>query len=325
MTADVQVIVENRIRLAAALLSLTSWPDLEQERHPHGVHTHAKATRQQLDGLEDHRAVRGIQALLDEGRTLVDIFAYLAQLDWLSVQTGALNPKRTPARDLHDFVKQSQIVMLWEKDGQDWNTAVREASNAVKGKTPSALLTQFFGAFDGELQLHPNLCYPSEQTIAFRRDDQIIGVCPPRVAWGDNPPWPYDDDPVATNQDMFAGFTRVLLKEHLAAHIETLIPLKQRYQLPLPDSFKKNYPDWYKQFSILVTSGMTALYTEQAFGDMQAKAYVLMTKKAHGLTTLPQVLYELRLYQEQASAGQVKIFGDYLPTFLERLQPAVKS
>lgn len=320
MTTDVQVIVEDRIRLAAALLSLTTWPELEQERHPHGVHSHAKATRQLLAGYEDHRAVRGIQALLDQGRSLIDIFTYLARLDWISVQTGALNPKRTPTRDLHDFVKQTQIVTLWEKDGQDWNRAVKEASNAIDGKRPSELLRQFLGDIGADLQLHPNLCYPSEQTLAFRRENQIIGVCPPRVAWGDNPPWPYDDDPAATNQDMFAGFTRVLLREYLAKHLETLVPLKRRYELPIPDNFKHNYPDWYKQFSLLLTSGLTALYTEQAFDTPHAKGYILMTRKAYGFTTLPQIIEELRLYQAEYAAGNASEFIDYLPTFFERLQ-----
>lgn len=322
MNTDVQVIVEDRIRLAAALLASTTWPELEQERHPHGVHTHAKATRQLLEGFHEHRAIRGVQALLDQGRTLTDIFSYLSQLDWIKVETGSLNPKPTPTRDLHNFVKSTQLVQLWEKDGQDWNEAVREAKNALTDCYPLQLLNQFFGDINAQLQLHPNLCYPSEQTIAFRRDDQIICVCPPRVAWGDNPPWPYDDDPAATNQDMFAGFTRVLLREYLKEHLEQLIPLKRNYSLPLPDDFKRNYPDWYRQFSLIVTSGLTALYIEQAFGVQQAKGYILMTKKAHGLTTLPQIIEELRRYQQKAEAGHVHELMDYLPTFLERLQRA---
>src|SRR5574341_1821956 len=87
--SHITVYVDGRLRLLAALLSLTTWPFQEQDERKHDVHPHAKATRQHLASFEEHAAVQSMQDLLESGRTLDEIFSYVVCLNWPNLRARA--------------------------------------------------------------------------------------------------------------------------------------------------------------------------------------------------------------------------------------------
>jgi len=315
----VQILLDDRIRLVASILAMTDWPAKEQKIHPHGVHPHAKAVYQYLADFADHRAVQGVQALLDNNRTPADIFKFVANLTWPDLDTGPLNPPPAPSKDLRDFLKQSKIEAFWMNDESAWSDAQEQARNAVADHNPTTLLELFFGKIDLTVYFHPNLFYPTELTTAFRRDDEIICIIPPRVAWGTNPPWPYDDDPTSTNQEMFGGIASVLFREYVVENLSEFVKARKQYSLPLPDSVKAEKASWYEQLATIFVSAATVLYLQDSFGDQPSHSFVLMEKRATGFNNLSRIVDLFREYIALHKSGEYGQFVEYLPEFCEAL------
>lgn len=317
--------VDNRIRLLSTILAATTWPVEEQARHPHGVHAHAKATRVHVVKAEDHAAVQTMQELKERGLSLDDIFSYATCLNWPGLRARGTDlpdwaPKEWSAQ-IRDFMHSHRIRELWEQDEQTWEDAEAQAGRALAKGEPRELLERFFGPLELELAFQPNLCFPTNETLGFHAEKKIVCVCPPRVAWGNNPPWPYDDDPAATYAEAIGTYAKVILKEYLEQHPKETEQAKSG-QLPVPNTFRARYPEWFDQFAVIFVSGVTAIFLEEAFGKAESGAYIVMAHKAHGFKILPTAIDVLQRYLVGQAEGKYGEFADYMPTFSKTLRVA---
>lgn len=322
----ITVRVDDRVRALATLLALTTWPEQEQAYKPHGVHAHARTVRNTLGHLENHPAVIRMQEMLESGLALDDIFSYVNALSWPGMRAKAADlPAWAPedwSSELREFINANRVRDVWEHDKSAWVQAEEQARTALTtGGDPTDLLGRIFGPQSLEFYFQPNLCYPTAETVGFRSGKGLMCICPPPVAWGNNPPWPYDDNPAETYRDAFSTYARVLLREFLAAHPETA-EVVRRSKLPVPNTFLARYPDWFDQFSVLFTSGLTALALRQYYNPQEEAAYVVMAHKAHGFQILPAVVDVLRHYLDEQAAGKYADFGEYLPAFFNTLRVA---
>jgi len=328
MTAsEITVRVDDRVRLLSALLALTTWPEQEQAFHPHGVHAHARATRVALAAAEEHPAVQIMQDLLETNHSLSTIFSYAACLSLPGFRARSADiptwaPEAWPVQ-LRDFAHAYRVRDIWEKDKTAWKEAEEQALKALTGHDPLPLLVQFFGDQDLDLVFQPNLCYPTGETIHFRWDRALVCVCPPHIAWGNNPPWTYDDDPGATYRETFSSYAQVLLREFLDQRPEEA-SLAERAHLPVPNTFLARYPDWFDQFAVLVVSGLTAIALKQSFGEQESASFIVMAHKAHGFKMLPVVVDVLEHYLLERQAGRYNDFASYMPAFFKTLNVAAR-
>jgi hypothetical protein len=314
------------VRTLATLLALTTWPEQEQAYKPHGVHAHAKAVRNALGKLENHPAVIQMQEALESGRGLDEIFSFINALSWPGMRARSADlPGWCPedwASNLRDFVNANRVRDVWEHDKSAWLDAEEQARTALaSGGDPGDLLGRFFGSQSIDFVFQPNLCYPTADTIGFRAGKSLMCICPPPVAWGNNPPWPYDDNPAETYREAFSTYARVLVREFFGSHPEAATVVRHS-KLPVPNTFLARYPDWFDQFSVLLVSGLTALALRQSYNAQEEAAYVVMAHKAHGFQILPAVVDVLRHYVEEQAARKYVNFADYLPAFFNALRVA---
>ncbi|MGF1507313.1 MAG: hypothetical protein ACFB51_19625 [Anaerolineae bacterium] len=322
MTLTVKV--DDRIRLMSALLAMTTWPMQEQDEKPRGIHAHARATRQHLREFEDHPAVLTMQELLESGRTLDSIFSYVTCLQWPGLRARSKDrPDWAPAdwsQQMRDLMFSSRLQDFWgEPDEGPWYDAEQQAHHAVDAVDMRPLLSEFFTRVPDEMIQHPNISFPTGQAVAFRWGKRLFAAVPPQIAWGNNPPWPYDEDPAYTQGEAFGAYARTLLRAELKRFPEQVEPASQE-TLPVPNAFRAKFPEWFDQFAVLFISGLTTIYLEETLGPAESKAYVVMAHKAHGFDVLPAVVDVLSRYRQQHAEGKFGAFGEYLTAFQRALR-----
>jgi hypothetical protein len=321
--SPITVQLDNRVRLMSALLSLTTWPEQEQAYKPHGIHFHAKRTRDALADAEYHPAVVTMQELMESGLPLDAIMSFSAYLTWpdLTVRNVPAWVSADWPAQIRDFAQTTPLADLWANDEAAWNTVVGEAQRALVPGDPLNMLSRFFGPQDADLVFMPNICYPTSETLGFRDGRRLVCIDPPPIAWGNNAPWPYDDTPADTPRNAFSAYAKILLHEMLDANPDAA-EAARKVKLPVPNTFIARHPDWFEQFAVLFVSGVTALYLRETFNTVEAKAYTMMVHKAHGFEALASVIDVLEKYLESHTAGKYARFIDYLPTFLKAMRIA---
>jgi hypothetical protein len=317
--------MDHSVRVLSALLAMTTWPEQEQAYKPHGVHTHARKTREFLAEAEYHPAVLSMQEVLESGETLDTIFSYAALLHWPGLRLRGKDapewaPKDWPAQ-IRDFAHSTRISELWDREKAAWESAAEESRRALEPGNPVEMLQRFFGSQPMQLIFVPNISYPTAQSLGYRDGKRLVCIVPPPIAWGTNPPWPYDDNPGDTPRDVFSTYARVLLAEMLDAHPDAANAVR-RTKLPIPNTFRARHPEWFDQFAVLLVSGITALYLRETFGEVESKAYVMMVHKAHGFEALPSVIDVLENYLQGQAVGKYVSFIEYLPAFTKSLRVA---
>lgn len=318
----ISIQIDDRIRLLSAILSLTDWPQREQAEKPHGVHTHAKATQRFLADSADHVVIQSTQDLLNSGHTPEHVLGFAAYLNWPGLRAPGELPEWTPDRwtaQMRDFHRAGRLPDLWEDEAPAWNQAITEAEKVFPADLDMLdLLSKFFGKRDESLTFQPNLCYPTDHVIGFRRDDELYCVAPPRLAWGDNSPWPYDDDPAWAYAVAFGVYARLLLREYLGSHPGE-VEFAKNARLPLPEDFRQRNPDWFDQFAVIFVGAATAIFLSETLGKADSDAFILMEHKAQGFDILPSAVTVLQTYLKERQDGRFKEFADFLPMFRDSL------
>ncbi len=320
---DVRVRLDDRIRLMSALLAATDWPDRAQARKPHGCHPHARATRKHVAALAAHPAAQTLQALLDKGAPLEALFTLAATLSWPELTPSRL-PSWVPAEwpaQLRDFYDAAGLERWHADENAAWQKSASEASRLLAEARFSAFLQPFFGKVEEQLVFAPNIGYPADVELGLRAGGELIAIIPPRLAWGDSPPWPYEDDPVYLYRTALVQYTRLLLTPYLRKHAGPLAQA-EKVTLPVPAAFAKTHPTWQAQFSSLFTSGLIAIYLEDCVSPAEAKSYTLIERKAFGVALLPSIVSVLRYYLDGVAAGRYAELADFLPLFPKQLRVA---
>ncbi|MBL8134518.1 MAG: hypothetical protein JNL42_21845 [Anaerolineae bacterium] len=319
--SDVTVLLDDRLRLIAAVLALTNYPD--QEKAKHGSHLHARSTRKHLAMLSEHAAVRDLQTLLDRGAPLEAVFTLALMLD---LETGSV--ERAPSwmppgwgAALRDFYENTPLRAFWQKEEEFWMRAVDEAAKALGDKQFKPFLEMFVGAFPERLIFAPNILFPTDRELGLRRGGEIVCLVPPRIAWGESPPWPFDEDPAHVYRAVIATAGQMLMMDFLRANAGS-ISLEGQKPLPLNDAFMQNNPTWAEQFTYLFVTSAVAIFLEDHVNRQEADAYVLMERRVTGLDVLPPAIQVYRRYMREVRDGNYSNILDFIPHFSRQLRIA---
>lgn len=315
--------IDDRIRLISAVLAATTWPELAQHRKGHRPHAHARSTSKWLAPWVEHPAVKGAQLLLDQNAPLEALYTYALKLKWPSMEIQNPPPWTPPYwnEQLGHFYSSSRLQELWNQDEAAWKKASVEADSVLKNAGFYEFLKPFMGDISDQLVYMPNISYPSDMAIGVRIGTDLICVGPPRIAWGDNPPWPFDEDEAHIFSSSLSEYARLLILAYLRQNAEAVQPITKR-DLPVDDAFKQAHPTWGDQFTELFVPGVVALYLEQNVNPQEAKAFILMEKKTRGVTILPGVISVLQRYIREYEDGKYSSLVEYLPHFPNHLRVA---
>jgi len=325
-SAPVTVTLDDRARLVATALAATDYPDRAQARKRHHAHALARSTRKFMQdrGLNRHPAVRGMQQLLDQNAPLEAFFTLAMQMRWpgLAMETLPRWAPREWNRHLWNLYNDADLKRFSDENKPSWDAAQTQAQAVFRDVRFKDFLEPFLGQIQEELVFMPNLMYPADADVGIRVNRQIIAIVPPPQAWGDSPPWPYDEETMLTHSYRAAltQYGRLLLLAFLRRHAEQVAPVAQK-PLPVSDQFRILYPTWEQQFIALFIAAAVAMYLEDHVDKAEAQAYMVIEKKARGMTILPGTISVLRRYlQERGKRYETLI--DFLPVFPAQLRVA---
>lgn len=310
--SDVQVGVDDRARLMGALLAATRYPELAQARKKHGVHAHARATRKRLAPFSAHPAVQAADALLAQGMSPESFFALAFALNPATLRPAVPLAGLPPAlaNGLADFARQADLTTWWREEAEPWQRAAAEAERALAGAQVGAFLDRFYGPTAARLAFMPNIGYPEDAEIALASEGSLIAVIPPRPAWGDSPPWPFDEDPAHVLRAAIVAYSRLRLADALGAVSEAAAG-----PFPVSPAFHALYPAWPDQFAQIFSGALVALYLNEQISAQEASAYLLMERRVRGLEILPAAVDILRDFRDQKGAGSSRALAKFLPRF----------
>ncbi|MBE2272455.1 MAG: hypothetical protein IAE80_29735 [Anaerolinea sp.] len=323
MSSDILVKLDDRVRLMSGLLAATRYPEVSQQKKPHGTHAHARATKKLVAPYVNHPAALALQLLLDQNAPLEAIFSLALVLR--PADFGIDKPPRwmPPAWNdqLGDFQNATQIAAWWAHEDAAWNKALTDTETILNTMRLKALFEPYVGEVKERLVFIPNICYPTDQEVSFRIGGDLVAIVPPRLAWGDSPPWPFAEDAGHLYRAAINAYGRLLMSAYLRANPEKLTEV-EKSPLPVTDAMKAAYPTWAEQFTELFVKGAVAIYLEDHVNQAEANAFVLMERKVSGLDKLPGVISVLRRYLSELEAGRYTNLLDFLPSFPRHLRVA---
>lgn len=324
----VSVVIDDRIRLISAVLSATNFPAKAQDRKRHHAHAHARATMKYLTdhGFTGHPAVQGMQNLLDQGAPLEALYTLAMHCSWPDMQIDVL-PRWAPPnfnRLLKQFYEDTKLADYWQNASAAWDSARIQSVNVFANAQFKAFLKPFLGEISENLMFMPNICYPADHEVGISANGQLIAITPPPQAWGDSPPWPYDDESMLTHSYRAAlgQYARQLLVTYLRNNAEKVAEATRK-ELPVNDQFKAKHATWEEQFIALFIAAAVAMYLEDYVSESEARAYMMLEKKAHGMTILPGTISVLRRYLQE-HGNKFESLADFLLVFPAQLRVAKK-
>jgi len=227
---------------------------------------------------------------------------------------------------LKDFYHTAKLEEFWQTHAATWENSEAQAKKVFDKIDFKSFLSPFLGDVKETLLVMPNICYPADDELGIRVGNQLIAIIPPPQAWGDSPPWPYDEDTMMTHsyRGALSQFTRILLTEYLRHHAKKVAEATEK-ELPVTDQFRALHPAWEDQFVWLFISAAVAMYLQHHVNEPEYKSYLLMEKKVRGMTFLPATVSVLnRFLQERQSRYAGGGLIDFLPIFPAQLRVAKK-
>lgn len=324
--SDVSVRLDDQIRLMASMLSATDWPLKAQERKPHGTHAHSRATRKFLQEQMTHPAIQGLQTLLDQDAPIEAMFTLIMHFSWPGLEFANL-PRWVPTdwdKHIRDFYEKARLSVWWAKEQEVWDRSLVEAGHVFHEVHFKDFLKPFLGEITEDFIFTPNIANPTDMEVGIRYGKDLICIAPPPLAWGDSPPWPYNEETMVTHSYRVAltQYARILLLTYLRAHADKLQDA-QKTELPVSDQFRVLHPTWEDQFITLFVAAAVAMYLEDYVSDSEAKAYLMMERRARGMTILPGTVSVLRRYLQELG-NKYETLIDFLPIFPKQLRIAKK-
>jgi hypothetical protein len=198
----VTVRLDDRLRLAGALLAAGDWPEHEQSQKPYRPHRLAEAARRALAAQHDHPAVAAAQNL-EPARLLRHALAG----DW----------PEPLAEQVSDFAAGADVAEFFAASETEWQAACADLTTVLARGDLAAFLAELFGGLDTALAVHPNLLYPGQRAVAVEAVGQIVLSQPPPPAWGASPPWRYSERPDEVLGAVAEGLARPVFEQAEAA------------------------------------------------------------------------------------------------------------
>jgi hypothetical protein len=284
--SDVSVAIDNRVRLAAAVLAASHWPEVEQAQDPHAVHTHAKMTRQYVSDFAAHPATNTINALLESGRlNFKELFSAVLRSSWPHLEPTESLPDAYAdgefLEQLADFYTDSAVAAFFWSDHQAvWQEAAEDLEKIFEKSRLAVFLGKLLGRPPaGDIVVIPNLSYPTVQVIAARSNDCLHLILPPPRAYGESPPWPYGEDPGWVVAQSCYALTEILLAE-------VLQPMNNKQQE-------------------LLRQAAVVLCLEETVSQEESLSYLVRSKKQYNLPELPETVEKMRAYLEKSNTDSL--------------------
>lgn len=324
-TGDVTVRLDDRIRLISAVLAATDFPEKSQQRKPHGTHAHTRATRKHLGDHNKHPMVVLTQAMLDKGVPVEALFTSAQLLDEKTFAAQQPLPDWLPKNwdgQLRDFADKTAIRDWWQQEKFSWDKSYAESVRVFKDVQYKKYLHPYFGTVSENFVFIPNISYPSDREVGLRFNGELIAVVPPPLAWGDSPPWPYDEETMIMHayRATLVTYGRMLLSAVLRANPDKVAEASDS-PLPVNDQFRAQFPAWEEQFSELFVTALVAMYLEEFVSEAEYKAFVLMEKKVRGMNILPGTVSVMRRYLQERGNKYDNLI-EFLPMFPKQLRVA---
>ncbi len=323
----VRVIVDDRVRLLSAVLSVTNFPQAAQDRKRHHAHAHARATTKYVHerGLTQHPAVVQLQQLLDQGAPLEALYTLVLALEWPGLQVSDL-PRWAPEgwnEQLWAFYEAAELASWWQQTHQAWDSAESQSRNAMHDVNFREFLEPFVAEFQDEMLFIPNLCYPADQEVGVRVRNQLISIVPPPLAWGESPPWPFDEETMRAQHTYRAAlgqYARLLMTNYLRQHPDAVAEVADQ-ELPISDALRAQHPTWEEQFVALFVAAAVAIYLEDNVSPAEARGFMVMEKKVHNMDALPAVVNVLRRYLQERG-NRYNTMAEFLSVFPKQVRVA---
>lgn len=325
----VSIIIDDRLRLISAALAATNFPQTAQDRKRHHAHAHARATIKYLQerNMSKHPAIEALQGLLDQGAPLEAFFTFAMSCSWPNLDIDEV-PKWVPPnwnKQLWDFYEKAELATYWSNNSKVWEAAEQQSRRVFDNVYFKDVLEPFVGEVKEDFVFMPNICYPADQEIGVRVNNQLISLVPPPLAWGESPPWPFDEDtrlaehtyPAALSQ-----YARLLMLAYLRENPEKVSEASEK-DLSLNDEIKAQYPTWEEQFIALFKSAVVAMYLEDHISPTEARGFMLMEKRVRHMSMLPGTVSVLRRYLQE-KGNRYKTLAEFLVVFPTQLRVAKK-
>jgi hypothetical protein len=269
----IEVCLDDRLRLAGALLAAGEWPQTEQKLKPYKPHRVAESARKYFAPARTHPAVLAAQALVGQGEGLGSLFTHLLVGD---------GPEGV-APELPDFVTATEPDKFWAETEADWQAAMNEGREVLGRADLEQFLSDLFGPLPLSLALMLNLLFPGQQCLALEAGGRLIILAPPPLAWGASPPWRYNERPDEVLAMVSQTAARHFVEPHLPGDAEAL------------------------------SLAAAVLFLRQAEGQAAGDQFMVIQKKTQGWKGLPGVVSALEAVLTARREGGWPRWIDYLP------------
>ncbi|MGB7338012.1 MAG: hypothetical protein WBC91_03890 [Phototrophicaceae bacterium] len=326
----VKIMLDDRLRLISSALAATDYPAKAQERKRHHAHAHARAAIKHLQdrNMTQHPAIVNLQEMLNQGVPIEALFT-LGMFFAKSTLEAPVLPEWVPDgwnQQLLDFYQKSEIQLLWDAADKSWQSSLSESDRVFTDKVYfKELLEQFVGKIDEDFVFVPNLLWPANREVGIRVENQLISIVPPPLAWGESPPWPYDEETRLAEHTYpmaLAQYARLLMLNYLRVHADELSDATQK-DLPISDELKVQYPTWEDQFLALFQSAVVAIYLEDYINPTESKGFMLMEKRVRKMNELPGTVSVLRRFLQE-KGNRYNTLAEFLTVFPTQLRVAKK-
>lgn len=329
-SAPVTIILDDRLRLMSMALAATDFPEEAQKRKRHHAHAHARSAIKYLQerDMHKHPAIVALQGMLNEGMPIEALFTLAMFFEWPKLSAPTL-PAWVPKgwnKQLWDFYEKADIATFWEGADKSWQNAVSESQRVFESNLHfKELLETFIGDIDEEFAFSPNLLWPADREVGIRVNNQLISIVPPPLAWGESPPWSFDEEtrlaehtyPMALSQ-----YARLLMLHYLRENADKVGDATAK-DLPISDELKVQYPTWEDQFLALFQSAVVAIYLEDYVNPTEARGFMLMEKRIRKMTELPGTVSVLRRFLQE-KGNRYDTLAEFLTVFPTQLRVAKK-
>lgn len=274
--SDLSVVLDERVRLLAAVLSISDWPEMEQAIMPHAVHFQSKLTRQFLAEYKSPPAVALVNQALADGCSLSELFHTALAGQWPTFKPLEPLPGRFADgelnRQLAGFLQGSGLTEeFWPSQQPAWDEAIADLRTIFTDNP----LPEFIGHLVGrpltkDVVIVPAIVYPLLASVVVETAETYTIIIPPPKAWGESPPWPFRDGFDWVLGECCRELTHHLLRDVLASASADQLSL-----------FKH---------------GIATLFLETTLTDDEGMAYLVRAKRQYNLPKLPMFVEQLRDY-----------------------------
>lgn len=280
--------LDERLRLAGALLAAGAFPEQEQAIKAYKPHRVAERARRWFAPFGAHPAVQAVDAML--AATNVDTPRMLYAQALADRWPAALAAHRA------DFCAAAKVEAFWQETGSDWEAAERELGDVLGRADLASFLSDLIGPSVTRLSAYPNLLYPGRLGFVVQSSDEMLVCQPPPSAWGTSPPWRYNERPDQVLGTVASALATALFERVLSGD-----------------------PAGTGSRAALLGAGAAVLFLREAEDEAAGDQFMLMEKKARGWPRLPMVVTALAEALRARRSGSVAGAQGYAAALLRHV------